>query len=228
MTSDDEWFEEWVSRPRFATYLKAAGGDRFRGRDLYDWNATLSAAFLHDFAHLEVGLRNAYNTVLQGAVIPGEHHWTQPGSLLRLFPLQLRRDARTGNRRDTNAITRRKVEEAVAKVRPASGALPLPGKVVAELTFGFWTYLTSDRLEKQVWVPYLHTAYPAGTNRHDIRDALEELRSFRNRVAHHENILTGSESRRRRLIDQVRRLSAPAATDLQSRSDIATLLQLRP
>ena len=120
------------------------------------------------------------------------------------------------------------MEEAVAKVRPVSGAAPLPGKVVAELTFGFWTYLISDRLEKQVWVPYLHGAYPAGTNRHDIRDALEELRSFRNRVAHHENILTGSESRRRRLIDQVRRLSAPAATDLQSRSDIAGLLQARP
>lgn len=228
MTSDDEWFEVWVSPPRFATYLKAAGGDRFRGRDLYDWNAALSAAFLHDFAHLEVGLRNAYDMALQGAVVPGEQHWTQPGSLLRLFPVQLRRDARTGGRRDTNAITRRKVEEAVAKVQQASGGTPLPGKVVAELTFGFWTYLTSDRLEKQVWVPYLHAAYPTGTNRHDIRDALEDLRSFRNRVAHHENILTGSESRRRRIIDQVRRLSAPAADDLRNRSDIARLLQARP
>ncbi len=35
-----------------------AGGDRTRALDLHEWNTQLNAALLHDFAHLEVGLRN--------------------------------------------------------------------------------------------------------------------------------------------------------------------------
>lgn len=58
------WVEAWLSAPRFAVYLTATGGDRARALALYEWNAQLSAALLHDLAHLEVGLRNAYDVVL--------------------------------------------------------------------------------------------------------------------------------------------------------------------
>lgn len=58
-TSGDAWIEQWLSRERFALYLRKAGGDRTRALALYEWNAKLSAAFLHDLNHLEVALRNA-------------------------------------------------------------------------------------------------------------------------------------------------------------------------
>lgn len=71
-TSNDEaWIELWLSAARFSTYVKAAGGSRGRALELYQWNAKLSAAFLHDLSHLEVGLRNACDRQLSEAIVSG-------------------------------------------------------------------------------------------------------------------------------------------------------------
>lgn len=94
--------------------------------------------------------------------------------------------------------------------------------------FGFWTYLLSDSHEKTIWVPYLHKAFPLGTDRNRLNDSLASLRGFRNRVAHHENILNGSEGERRRIVYLVRLLSPAALEHLQSNSDVATILAKRP
>ncbi|MGB7235837.1 MAG: hypothetical protein WBD41_07595, partial [Rhodococcus sp. (in: high G+C Gram-positive bacteria)] len=59
-----QWVEDWLSAERFRTYLKRAGFDRGRALALHEWNAQLNAALLHDFAHLEVGLRNMYDRAL--------------------------------------------------------------------------------------------------------------------------------------------------------------------
>ena len=67
--------EVWLSSPRFSVYLAATGADRDRALALYEWNAQLSAALMHDLAHVEVGLRNAYDGALS-ARWPGPPHWT--------------------------------------------------------------------------------------------------------------------------------------------------------
>lgn len=72
------WVEQWLSRPRFAVYLTAAGNDRDRALELYEWNAELSAAFVHDLAHVEVGLRNAYDHAMT-AHLNLPRHWTACG-----------------------------------------------------------------------------------------------------------------------------------------------------
>ncbi|MFZ7088787.1 Abi family protein [Curtobacterium sp. RRHDQ10] len=227
MTSDD-WFVEWVSIARFERYLRAAGHDQDRARRLYDWNARLAGAFLQDLAHLEVGLRNAYDRALQGALIGGDSHWSEPGTTEALFPVDMRRSRASGTPRDVNAIARRRVAEAVDRARAPDGGRPPSGKVVAEFTFGFWTMLTSDRLERSIWRPHLHTAYGPRSHRDEIRDALEALRRFRNRVAHHECILGRPELQHRRLMAQVRRIDPRAEADLSHRSLVAELLRDRP
>lgn len=58
------WVEQWLSAPRFVVYVAAADGDSERALALYEWNAQISAALLRDLAHLEVGLRNAYDRAL--------------------------------------------------------------------------------------------------------------------------------------------------------------------
>lgn len=75
MTAADvgDWIEDWLSAPRFAVYLRAAGHDRHRAVELHEWNAAISSAFHHDLAHLEVGLRNAYDRALSRGTSPGEH-----------------------------------------------------------------------------------------------------------------------------------------------------------
>lgn len=227
-STDDAWIEGWLSAGRFSTYLVAAGGSRQRALDLYEWNAKLSAAFLHDLSHLEVGLRNACDRQLAAATRPGDAHWTDPATLLALFPVVMRRHRVTGRLHDVNKTPRGNVERARMSAMTMPHTPPLPGKTIAEIMFGFWTYLLADGHEKSIWVPYLHKAFPSGTDRNRLNDSLASLRDFRNRVAHHENILNGSESERRRIVYVVRLLSADALAHLQSNSEVAAIVAKRP
>lgn len=95
MVVDGPWVEQWLSRERFATYRRLAGGDRNRALALHEWTARMNAALLHDFAHLEVGIRNMYNDALMAAIIAGDAHWTNRRSAGGLFPDADGADART-------------------------------------------------------------------------------------------------------------------------------------
>jgi hypothetical protein len=79
------------------------------------------------------------------------------------------------------------VGNAKEKLQPAAS----PGKVIAELTFGFWPSTVTKRFHTKLWVPSLHKAFPhARVPRKIIHLRLETIRHLRNRIAHHEPILT--------------------------------------
>ena len=183
------WVEQWLSAPRFQTYLVEAGGDRRRGLDLYEWNTAMAASILHDLAHVEVAVRNAYNAALQTDP-SGLPHWTEDS--LRYFPVMWR-TANNGRRYDENETPRDQLAAARRKV----GAGAPSGKVVAELTFGFWRYLSVSAREVTLWRPYLHHGFVAGTSRPAVDDAMNRLHRLRNRVAHHEPLLTQNLAARR-------------------------------
>jgi hypothetical protein len=71
--------------------------------------------------------------------------------------------------------------------RPGPGAPP--GKVIAELTFGFWRYLSTTAHHHPLWIPYLHTAFRPGTSRQAVDGPVDRLHQLRNRIAHHEPLL---------------------------------------
>lgn len=97
-----------------------------------------------------------------------------------------------------------KLDSAKASI-VRQGKLLTPGRIVAELSFGFWTALVGRKYEKRLWVPHLHRAFPNTLrmtgpakgarkkrpmlDRSDIADRLERIRQLRNRIAHHEPIL---------------------------------------
>ncbi|GEL27139.1 hypothetical protein PSU4_60930 [Pseudonocardia sulfidoxydans NBRC 16205] len=182
-SDDDSWLEDWLSPPRFAVYVNAADGDRGRARQLYEWNAAVSAAFHHDLGHLEVALRNAYDRALsQGG--SDRRHWVFDP--FRHFPPQMRRAA-NGRRYDANETSRVMIQRAVDEAsKDSAGVQPAPGKVIAELNFGFWRFLSVRRLHESLWVPRLHTAFRPGTSRREVDDPVVRLHKLRNRVAHHE------------------------------------------
>lgn len=175
------WVQQWLSTPRHAVYLTAADNDADQALALYEWNSQLSAALHRDLAHLEVGLRNAYNAALQNRW-PGPPHWTARGHEV-FAPLY-----RTRGRRhiDVNHQPRQHLHRAA---NAAGGEQAPPGKVIAELPFGFWRYLSSTAHEKTLWVPCLHRAFPRGTDRREIDQPVGRLHQLRNRVAHHEPLL---------------------------------------
>lgn len=163
---------------RFQTYLREAAGDRRWALDLYEWNTTMAAAILHDLAHVEVAVRNAYDGALVGRQ-PGTVHWTNDE--LRYFPVKWQ-TANNGRRYDENATPR----EQIAYARRSAGGAAPPGKIVAELMFSFWRYLSITAREVPLWRPYLHHGFVQGTRRVAVDGPMSRLHRLRNRVAHHE------------------------------------------
>lgn len=211
----EDWVVEWLSADRLQRYLIAAGHDRDRALRLYEWNANLNAALLHDFAHFEVGVRNLYDRGLMLSLQPGESHWLEPAPLRRLYP-----DPSRGNQR-----SRRDVEKAHSKL---GGPRASPGAIMAELTFGFWAMMTSHRLEITIW-PYLQQVLPPQTNRGQLHDSMMELNKSRNRVAHHEPARPGNVELTLR---RMRRIATYISTDfadyLEAMSAVRTILAARP
>lgn len=87
-----------------------------------------------------------------------------------------------------------------AKVKP--GIDGKPGKVLAEITFGFWIDLIKSANHWTLWVnPHhkagqgrsLHKAFPnARVARSVIHGRLKAIQLLRNRISHHEPVLTSS------------------------------------
>lgn len=181
-TSPGPWVEQWLSPPRFGVYLTAADSDRARALALYEWNTAMSAAVLHDLAHVEIALRNAYDRALTTHAPPGAPHWT--ADPWTYFPAVTRRAA-NGALHDANERPR----EQITRARSGAGRTAPPGKVIAELTFGFWRYLSTSAHEVPLWRPYLHHGFLPGTSRRAVDGPMVRLHKLRNRVAHHEPLL---------------------------------------
>lgn len=64
-----------------------------------------------------------------------------------------------------------------------------PGRVVAELSFGFWTGLFGPKYA-DLWRDHLVKVFPRRSlQRAEVQARLNSIRKLRNRVAHHETIL---------------------------------------
>lgn len=225
--SDGPWLERWLSAPRLERYLTTVGGDRARALRLYDWNTRTSAAILRDLAHFEVALRNAYDVALIPATPPGQTHWTFASTAV--FPPLYRTKRAAAQPAQRTDINRKPREILDGAVQAAGGCSAPTGKVIANLTFGFWRYLSSKAHEKSLWVPYLHTAFPAKTNRSDLDARVGRLHELRNRVAHHEPLLTTNlAAALQDVLWVTERIDPAIAQYIASRTDIPTLNASRP
>lgn len=168
-----------LSPERFATYLAAASGDRAEALRLYTWNTALSAAFYGPLQGLEVAVRNAQHRELSARYGPGWYDNPQVGL-------------------DAGALDR--VRAAKDELRRGRYAVD-PPHLVAILPFGFWVSLLGRGgrgavpgapkrdYDMTLWRPALHRAFPnARLRRADAHSRLDYLRTFRNRIAHHEPI----------------------------------------
>lgn len=135
---------------------------------------------MRDVAHLEVAMRNAYDRALSDAW-SGEGHWLlDDGSPVRR-PL-MRKAAR--GELDLNRINR-KIIDAVAEKLPAGFTT---GQLVSNLTLGFWVHLADRSREAAIWRTALWRAWPKGTRRKELLQALDGVLRVRNRVAHDERL----------------------------------------
>ncbi len=148
----------------------------------YLWNAALCEALYPSLQALEVALRNTVFSA--GSAVYPFTGTPQPGQV----PCWL--DAPGV----LHADDARMVDSAKARLAAANKALE-PGRLVAELTFGFWTALFDVRYENSriLW-PRLFSQkiFADGPRSKRSRKALSPLlnrvRHLRNRVFHHEPI----------------------------------------
>jgi len=86
---------------------------------------------------------------------------------------------------------RREVEGAALKLHRRMEA-DIPDKLVAELTFGFWTSLFNVQFQEVLWKE-LRLVFPRcpkqQRKRHTVSASLNQIRHLRNRVFHHEQLL---------------------------------------
>jgi len=119
--------ERHLSSARLSTYLTATSGDLDAAVARYRWNAAVSAALWESIGHAEVVLRNAAHDALSARHAargrPGQWY-EDPG-------------------RELDQYARDDVAKAIRRLK--AGAPPPAGKVVAELSFGFWRYLLAKR-----------------------------------------------------------------------------------
>jgi hypothetical protein len=166
ITSD---FERSVSRPRFRRYLRDYP-DSLDAIAVYLWNVSLCSALYPSLQCAEITYRNALNDALRAQT--GTQNWFDDPHLL--LPNE-----------------RRKVQNAKTELTN-QGRSTDSGRVVAELTFGFWVSLYSSPYIATVVHPTLKTVFP-NTPKHlrsqrHIVDRLQEIRKLRNRISHHEPI----------------------------------------
>lgn len=162
----------WLSVPRYEQLLARTDGDHRSAVALYEWHAELSAASFRLIHHFEILLRNAVDGVL-GQVQP-----EAPITETWLLDFDILRPE--GVKRVITAIERLERDKTITR-----------GRVIAGLSFAFWAGLFGRPYE-ELWRHHLRLAFPARRLlvRTAISRRMKELQRFRNRVAHHDSLLS--------------------------------------
>lgn len=176
-----------VSRARLSRYLVATAGDLDSALELYEKNLALSEELFGLLHGLEIAVRNSIHHVLSTDIRLQD--WYQDGQPLPFS--NVRRLSFTGP-----------MNSMIRDARANAGAAAPVGKVIAELTFGFWPNMLSSRFD-ELWRASLHKAFPhAHVPRRFVHWRLETIRRLRNRIAHHEPILTSRNEVHTGFVDQ--------------------------
>lgn len=168
-------FEQAFSTPRLGRFLFAAKGDQQKALQLYKLNIELSGCLFGVLSIFEVVLRNHIDQYYRHYF--GDNEWLKnqcgQGGMFS-HPSFLR----SGFESRTRILT------TIAQL----GNHYTHDRLVAELNFGFWTYMFAP-IQFRVGGQGLHRIYtqrPKGTSQGQIFNELDEVRNLRNRIAHHE------------------------------------------
>lgn len=164
--------ENHFSAARTGRYLSARRGNKQNAAADYVRNLRLAEAMLPVLSILETALRNGIHQRLNARYHRADWWVCWAGNTI--FNWQNRQIA------DARAKLERRHESHS------------PDKVVAELTFGFWSSLFNVQFQSILWKD-LRLVFgwcpKALRQRRNVSTALNQVRALRNRVFHHESLL---------------------------------------
>lgn len=158
--------ERTLSTDRLRPYQVSVDGSIELAIRLYEQNTLLAESLYGILQGLEISLRNTIHGQLASDF--GGAEWYD---VLKLEPEQV-------------AMLRKAKDGLSKEGKPLDS-----GRIVAELSFGFWTGLTGPKYDA-LWRDHLVKIFPRRpVQRVEVQTRLNSIRKLRNRIAHHEPIL---------------------------------------
>jgi hypothetical protein len=146
--------------------------------ELHVWNSKLGASLFEPLQIIEIILRNRCDEELRAHFNADDWYLQFPSNPAH---------------RDFNKYTFLRAEVATARNKLARLGKNSnhPPNVISQLMFGFWTALFERSFHRDLWHPALYNVFPTLSRQNDRRtvwDALQKVKTMRNRIAHHDAI----------------------------------------
>lgn len=161
--------EAAMSQARLTRFAPDESSCRNHALRMYVWNARLCAEFYIPLQTAEICIRNAIADTLTRRFTSGWY-----------------------NSKAVNGFLTDKYREELAKIvqreQSRKGAKFTVDHVVSGLSFGFWVHLITARYENHLWQQGVRRTFPHATpdiTRDIAHQKIDQLRRFRNKVAHH-------------------------------------------
>lgn len=159
--------EQLLSVKRLETYFKQFNGNKSKAIEYYQLNTQISESFYPLLSNLEIALRNSIHKSF--SLRFGTESWFENIIFQEL--------------KDHVNIAKSKITK--------SKQFLTNDKIVAELTFGFWTSLFNKQYAQLFWKPLMFVFKDLENelkHRDKIAFKLNNIRKFRNRIFHYEPI----------------------------------------
>ncbi|MDP3442031.1 MAG: hypothetical protein Q8T08_04145 [Ignavibacteria bacterium] len=164
--------ERIISNERLQPYLKRHNNNQDKALQHYKSNIFVSEAFYPLLSILEIGLRNSIDYQLTKRF--KDKNWFENHEFIKIasrFQIDRISDARANILSEKKEIT--------------------SGRIISELSFGFWTSLFDTKFEMTLWKT-LRLAFPSCPKeirkRRTMSSKFNAVRKLRNRIFHHEAI----------------------------------------
>jgi hypothetical protein len=178
---DWQLFVTHFSEPRAKALLSLANSNEALAIALSEWDIALGSAWWESLALFEVAIRNAIDRGMTNRMkrFGNESDWLSDAW----------NEFGRSNTSARHSQPYAEIERARVRLQN-KGAAVSHERVLSELSFGFWHQLLSKRFTS--FLPDLISQFPnlPSRNPQPLRDAMTELRDFRNRIGHHHQILT--------------------------------------
>ncbi len=169
---DKKAIERILSTERLGPYLKHHSGNFDKAVAHYKANIEISESFYPLLSILEIGLRNNIDYQLKRKF--NDNNWYENQDFIKIasrFQIDRVSEARNNILRERKVIT--------------------TGKVISELSFGFWTSLLDVKFERTLWKS-IRLAFPNCPKnirkRKTMSSKFNGVRKLRNRIFHHESV----------------------------------------
>ena len=174
-------FQAIVSLPRIQPYIRVTG-DKHKAIGLYAWNKTVASAFMPLLQAAEISLRNAIQTPAQAKF--NNPMWVRP----------LVAHLNTPKSQDKYKYLLGEIDKAESKLRRQNKRISIDG-IIANLTFGFWVELLTNRFNdprnnQMLWPALIGDVFPNAKHKNlkIFHQHYNEIRDLRNRISHHETV----------------------------------------